>query len=129
MLSKISEELKYLLDDKTRAYAFLSTIMRDGSPQLTPIWFNLENGNVVFNSAKGRTKDKNLRRNPKMALVIMDLDKPLDYIQIRGEIAEISEEGALEHINTLAQKYQGKNWDTPTGQIRVKYIVRPTSIS
>ena len=128
MLSQIPDNLKYLLEDKTRAYAFLPTIMPDGSPQITPIWFNVEDGKIVFNSAKGRTKVRNLRRNPKMAMVIIDLEKPLDYIQIRGEIAEISEEGAVEHISILAQKYQGKNWDVPKGQVRIKYLVRPTSI-
>ena len=129
MLSQVPDDLKYLLADDTRAYAFLSTIMADGSPQVTPIWFNVEEGKIVINSAKGRTKDKNLRRNPKMAMVIMDLDKPLEYIQIRGEIIDISEEGAREHISTMGQKYQGKNWDPPKDQIRVKYIVRPISIS
>jgi len=129
MLSQVADDLKYLLEDKTRAYAFLSTIMPDGSPQLTPIWFNVEDGNIAFNSAKGRIKDKNLRRNPKMAMVIMDLEKPVDYIQIRGEIADISEEGAVEHIRNLAQKYMGRNWNFPEDQIRVKYSVRPSSIS
>ncbi len=129
MLDQVPESLQYLLEDETRAYAFLATIMKDGSPQLTPIWFNVEENNITINSAKGRVKDKNLRRNPKISLVIIDMQKPLEYIQIRGEISEITEDGALEHISTLAQKYQGGNWNTPEGQVRVKYTVRPISIS
>jgi PPOX class probable F420-dependent enzyme len=122
-------DLQHLLEDQTRAYAFLSTLMKNGSPQLTPIWFNVEDGMLTINSVKGRVKDQNLRRDPRLAIVIMDFSKPLEYIQVRGRVADITEEGGEEHIHALAQKYQGKNWNIPDGQIRVKYRIQVEAIS
>jgi PPOX class probable F420-dependent enzyme len=122
-------DLQHLLEDQTRAYAFLSTLMKNGSPQLTPIWFNVEDGMLTINSVKGRVKDQNLRRDPRLAIAIMDLSKPLEYIQVRGRVAEITEAGGEEHIHALAQKYQGKNWNIPEGQIRVKYRIQVEAIS
>ena len=129
MLDQIPASLQYLLDDETRAYAFLATIMPDGEPQLTPVWFNVEDGAIAINTAQGRVKDKNLRRNPQLALVIIDLNKPLEYIQIRGQAVGRTEKGAVEHIHTLAKKYTGADWKIPVGQVRVKYRIEPHSIS
>jgi len=122
-------DLQNLLEDQTRAYAFLSTLMKNGSPQLTPIWFNVEDGMLTINSVKGRVKDRNLRRDPRLAIVIMDFSKPLEYIQVRGRVSDITEEGGEEHIHALGQKYQGKNWNIPEGQIRVKYRIQVEAIS
>lgn len=129
LIDRVPENLRYLLEDKTRAYAFLATLMKDGSPQLTPIWFIMENDQITFNSAKGRVKDINLRRDARLSLVIIDFDKPLEYLQIRGRVTEIAEEGAEEHINSLGQKYQGRDWEIAEGQVRLVYRVQADSIS
>src|SRR5512139_333265 len=107
MLKDIPEAYRDLLADETRAFACLATIMKDGSPQLTPVWFNTDGTFILINSAKGRVKDRNMRRNSSVALVIVDPKDPYRYIQIRGKVVEITTLGAREHIDTLAYKYRG----------------------
>jgi PPOX class probable F420-dependent enzyme len=115
-----------LLDDETRAYAFLATLMADGSPQLTPLWFSAQGDFILINSAKGRIKDRNMRARPQVALLITDPKDPFyRYVQIRGRIVEVTEEGALEHINSLSLKYRQKPWTPVEGQTRVIYKVLP----
>lgn len=97
-----------LLSDNVRAYAYLATLMKDGSPQLTPVWFNTKDDNILINTKIGRVKDRNMRRRPRIALVIQDPEDPSRYIQIRGEVVDITEEGARQHIEFLAGKYTGK---------------------
>ena len=81
--------------------------MPDGRPQVTPVWCDLEGDLVVFNSAKGRQKDRNVRRDPRVALAIVDPDNPYRYLEIRGRVIEITEEGADDHIDKMAKKYLG----------------------
>src|SRR5438874_13621148 len=90
-----------------RAFANLGTLMPDGRPQVTPVWCDLEADYVVFNSAKGRQKDKNVRRDPRVAISIVDPDNPYRYLEIRGRVVEITEQGADTHIDKLAKKYLG----------------------
>src|SRR5215467_3874167 len=90
-----------------RAFANLGTLMPDGRPQVTPVWCDLEGDYVVFNSAKGRQKDKNVRRDPRVALSIVDPENPYRYLEIRGRVVEITEQGADAHIDKLAKKYLG----------------------
>jgi PPOX class probable F420-dependent enzyme len=97
-----------LLTDEKKAFAFLATIMDDGTPQVTPIWFNVDDQYLLINSARGRTKDLNMRARPQVALAIMDPDNPYRYVQYRGRVVEITEEGADQHIDALAYKYLGK---------------------
>jgi len=108
ILKNIPESHSDLIGDESPAYAYLATIMQDGTPQLTPVWFNTDGEYILINSAKGRVKDKNMRSRPQVALVIHDPKNPYRYIQVRGKIAEISGEGARQHINDLALKYTGK---------------------
>jgi PPOX class probable F420-dependent enzyme len=110
-----------------RAFANLGTLMPDGRPQVTPVWVDLEGDLVVFNSAKGRQKDKNVRRDPRVALSIVDPDNPYRYMEIRGRVAEITEHGASEHIDKMAKKYLGVDkypYGQP-GEVRVLYKVQP----
>ncbi len=116
----------YLLKDEAKAYLFLATTMDDGSPQVTPVWFNCDDQYILINTNEGRTKDKNMKARPKVAMVIQDPNDPYQYIQIRGEIAERTTQGADEHINTLSLKYDGKPWTHREGQRRIIYKVRPT---
>ncbi|MGD2027477.1 MAG: PPOX class F420-dependent oxidoreductase [Anaerolineales bacterium] len=114
-----------LFADETRAFAFLASLMPDGSPQVTPVWFNTDGEHILVNSAKGRVKDQNMRRSPQVALVIMALDDPYRYVQVRGEVVEIEESGAEEHIHALSMKYRGRKFEIPEGQTRVRYKIRP----
>jgi PPOX class probable F420-dependent enzyme len=90
-----------------RAFASLATLMPDGSPQVTPVWVDLEGDLVIVNTARGRQKDKNLRRDPRVAMAIIDPENPYRYLEIRGRVAEITEEGADAHIDKMAKKYLG----------------------
>jgi PPOX class probable F420-dependent enzyme len=122
---------KYLdLFDK-KAFGHLATIMPDGSPQVTPVWVDLDGKYVRFNSARGRVKDKNVRRNAQVAISIQDPDNPYRYLQIRGRVVEITETGADDHANKLSQKYVGKPVyakQSPS-EVRVLYKVEPQKVS
>ncbi|HET6847126.1 MAG TPA: PPOX class F420-dependent oxidoreductase [Anaerolineales bacterium] len=118
-----------LLEDKTRAYAYLATIMPDGTPQVTPVWFNTDGDCILINTAKGRVKDKNMRARPGVALVIADPRDTLRYVQIRGHVVEFTESGALSHISVLSMKYHGKPWTPVSGQERVIFRIQPEHIS
>jgi PPOX class probable F420-dependent enzyme len=110
-----------------RAFASLGTLMPDGSPQVTPVWVDLENDLVVVNTAKGRQKDKNMRRDPRVALALIDPENPYRYIEIRGRVAEIEEDGADAHIDKMAKKYLGadKYPYRQAGEQRVMFKIRP----
>src|SRR4029077_3399853 len=91
------------------AFGNLGTLMKDGSPQVTPVWLDYDGKFVRINSAKGRVKDKNMRRDPHVSIAIQDPANPYRYLEIRGKVVEITEKGADEHINGLAKKYLGKD--------------------
>jgi PPOX class probable F420-dependent enzyme len=126
----IPESYRDLLTDETKAIAFLATIMPDGSPQVTPIWFNTDGDYILINTVKGRTKDRNMRARPQIALAIMDPNSVYRYMQIRGQVSDITEENAREHINILAGKYTGDAYfelNTPD-EVRLIYKVMPEKI-
>jgi PPOX class probable F420-dependent enzyme len=125
----IPDSHKDLLKEQTAAFAYLATVMQDGSPQLTALWFNTEGEYILINSAKGRVKDINMRARPHVALMITDPKDPFyRYLQIRGRVEIITEEGAYEHINALSLKYDHKSWQTIPNQIRVIYKILPQKI-
>ncbi|MGH9513392.1 MAG: PPOX class F420-dependent oxidoreductase [Terriglobales bacterium] len=110
-----------------RAFASLATLMPDGRPQVTPVWCDLEGDYVVFNSAEGRQKDRNVRRDPRVSLAIVDPDNPYRYLEIRGRVVEITKEGADAQIDKLAKKYLGVDkypYGQP-GEVRVTYKIQP----
>jgi PPOX class probable F420-dependent enzyme len=128
-MARISEEYKELFVKV--AFAHLATLMPDGSPQVTPVWVDYDGTHVRVNSAKGRVKDKNMRREKRVALSIQDPDNAYRYIAVRGEVVEITEEGADAHIDALAKKYLGKErypFRAP-GEVRVIYKIRPDKVS
>ena len=110
-----------------RAFASLGTLMPDGSPQVTPVWVDFDGQHVIFNSAKGRQKDRNVRRDPRVAMAIIDPDNPYRYMEIRGRVAEITEQGADEHIDKMAKKYLevDKYPYRQPGEQRVMYKIKP----
>ncbi|MCE9647813.1 MAG: TIGR03618 family F420-dependent PPOX class oxidoreductase [Chloroflexi bacterium] len=117
-----------LLKDETKAFLFLATTMADGSPQVTPIWFNTDNDHILINTNEGRTKDRNMKARPKVALVIQDPGDVYRYVGIRGEVVEYTREGADEHINQLALKYDNEPWKYREGQKRIIFKIKPTHI-
>lgn len=117
-----------LTSDDSKALAILATIMPDGSPHATPIWFDMRDGMFRFNTSRGRVKDRNLQQNRKVSLTILDPDDDYHWLLVRGEIVDETEEGAVKHINQLAQKYRGKGFNVPEGNVRVMYTVKPNSI-
>ena len=90
-------------------FAHLATLNPDGSPQNTPIWFEFDGENILINSSKGRWKDRNMRRDARVALSIIDPDNAYRYLEVRGRVVDITEEEALDHINKLAKMYLGKD--------------------
>jgi PPOX class probable F420-dependent enzyme len=129
MAAAIPEKFRDLFTKQ--AFAHLGTLMADGRPQVTPVWCDHDGTHVRINSAKGRVKDKNMRRNKKVALSIMDPDNPYRYLAVQGVIVEITEQGADAHIDSLAKKYLGKDkypFRQP-GEVRVMYKIRPEKIS
>jgi len=127
MAVAVPTQFRDLLEKK--AFAHLATIMHDGSPQVTPVWFDAEGQHIRVNSAKDRVKDRNMRRNPHVAMSILDPDNPYRCLAIRGKVVEVTEAGADAHINALAKKYLGV--DTypfrQPGEVRVIYRIEPTS--
>lgn len=114
-----------------RGFAHLATLMKDGSPQVTPVWYDFDGNHIRINSAKGRLKDKNMRRDKQVAVSIQDPDNPYRYLAIRGSIEEITEDGADAHIDALAKKYLDKDrypFRAP-GEVRVIYKMRPDKVS
>jgi len=114
-----------LLQDETKAFLFLATTMSDGSPQVTPIWFNTDGDHILVNTNEGRVKDRNMKARPKVAMVIQDPSTPYRYLQIRGEVVEYVREGADDHINQLSLKYDNKPWTYHEGQKRIIYKIKP----
>lgn len=117
-----------LLEQK-KAFANLATVMPDGTPQVTPVWFDYEGGIVRVNSAKGRVKARNMQPGAAVALSILDPDNPYRYIQIRGRVARVTEEGAPAHIDSLTKKYLGQDkypYSQP-GEVRQIFEIEPTS--
>jgi PPOX class probable F420-dependent enzyme len=128
-MGQIPEGFMDLLQHK-KAFASLATVGGDGKPQVTPVWFDYDGGNIRFNTARGRVKDRNLGRNPAVALAVMDPDNPYRYLQIKGRIASATEAGADTHIDQLAKKYLGQDrypYRQP-GEVRVMYTVVPDRV-
>jgi len=116
---------------KKKAFAHLATLMPSGQPQVTPVWIDYDGQHIVFNTAEGRQKDKNLQRDGRLALSIIDPDNPYRYLEVRGRIADRTREGADAHIDAMAKKYLGQDkypYRQP-GEVRVIYRVMPEHVT
>lgn len=127
-MAEVPEKYRDLFNKK--AFASLGTLMSDGQPQVTPVWVDYDGKNILFNSARGRVKDLNIRRDPRVSLAILDPDNPYRYLEIRGKVVEITQEGADDHINKLAKKYLGvdKYPYRQPGEVRVLYRMRAEKV-
>lgn len=114
-----------------KAFAHLATLNADGTPQVTPVWIDYDGSHILVNSARGRRKDKNMERNRAVALSIQDPDNPYRYLEVRGHVEEITEQGADQHIDKMAKKYIGVDRypNRAPGEVRVLYKIKPERTS
>ncbi len=128
MTQKLSEEQREIFSKK--AFVHLATRMKDGSPQVSPVWVDTEGDHIVVNSATGRLKDRNMRADPRVALSVTDPDDPYSAVMIRGRVVKITEEGADAHIDKMAKKYLGQDQYPyrTSDEVRVLYYIEPERV-
>jgi PPOX class probable F420-dependent enzyme len=129
MAAAIPDKYNDLFQKKT--FASLATLMPDGKPQVTPVWIDFDGKHLIVNSAKGRVKDRNMRRDPRVSLALIDPDNPYRHLQVQGRVVEVTEAGADQHIDKMAKKYLGQDkypFRQP-GEVRVIYKIEPERAS
>ena len=102
---EIDDSVIQLLTGKN--FAFVATLMKDGSPQITPTWIDFDGKLILINTAEGRVKQKNVSRDPHVAISIVDQSNPYNMVTIRGKVIEQTSTGADDHIDKLAKRYLG----------------------
>lgn len=113
----------------------LVTIMPNGQPQATPVWCSYDGEHILINSARGRQKDRNMERDPRVTILVVDPNNVYRWLEVRGRITEITEEGGVDHINALSKKYRGNadyysaNPQMRGKETRVIYKVEPTHVN
>ena len=129
MMVKFPESLIDLVKPETKAMAFLALVKGDGKPQVTPIWFDFDGEYFIFNTARGRVKDRIMKKKPVVAFVIMNLSEPYRYMQVSGPVVVETEDGAEDQIKDLSMKYHGhRNFTISPGEVRVTYKVFPEKV-
>ncbi|HEY4685631.1 MAG TPA: PPOX class F420-dependent oxidoreductase [Dehalococcoidia bacterium] len=121
-MAELPEAARQLIDEPNLAH--FVTLMPDGSPQITPVWVDHDGTHVLINTAEGRQKPRNLRRDPRVALTVVDRANAYRYVQIRGRVVDMVHEGAWDHINKLARKYMGPEARYPGSQSETRVIVK-----
>jgi PPOX class probable F420-dependent enzyme len=128
-MTTLTQRDKEIFEGKNLAH--LVTLMPDGSPQASPVWVNLEEEMILINSSEGRVKTNNVRRDPRVAISIVDDNKPYGgVVMVRGVVKEVTTDGADAHIDSLARKYLGKDkypWRQPDEQ-RVIFKIVPDQV-
>ena len=129
MSNQIPESHLELL--KKPVIANLATIMPDGQPQVNPVWCDYDGTYIRLNSAKGRPKDRNMRARPQVTVLLVNPENVWHWVEVRGTVEEITEDGADDHIDSLAKKYLGADsYPFRTEEeVRVMYKIRPTRIN
>ncbi len=125
----LSEGVKKLFSEPN--FAHLATLMPDGSPQVSPVWVDLDGGRIIVNSAEGRIKVRNVRRDPRVALAITRLQNHYSNATVRGRVVEVTHQGADETIDRLAKKYLGQDkypFRRP-GEQRVTLVIEPEHVT
>jgi PPOX class probable F420-dependent enzyme len=128
-MAELSEKARKLFEDPN--FLFVATINSDGSPQVTPVWTALDNGHITFNTAVGRVKERNMRRDPRVGLSITARDDPFDKVDIAGRVVDFVEgDEAYAQIDDLAEKYIGQRpypW-LRDDEKRVKIVIEPVRV-
>lgn len=128
-MPSIPAEAIYLLEGKH--FAHVATLNADGSPQVTPVWVGHDGDTILINTARGRLKERNLGRDPRVALSIPDSGNPYRALVIQGRVTGITEDGADEHIDSLAKRYLDEDvypFRQP-GEVRVKVLIQPEKVT
>ncbi|MFA5786712.1 MAG: PPOX class F420-dependent oxidoreductase [Actinomycetota bacterium] len=128
-MAGIPDKFADIFDKKS--FAHVATLMPDGTPQVTPVWIDsLDNGDILLNTAEGRAKERNLRRDPRVVLAVQDPDNPYRYVQVRGRVKEMTTAGADAHIDKLAHKYLGVDSypNRRPGEVRVLIRIAPERV-
>lgn len=128
MTGTISAEVAKLIEDKN--LAFVATLMKDDSPQITPVWIDLVDGMILVNTAQGRVKQRNVSRDPRVAISIVDRSNPYNMVTIQGQVVEQTIDGADSHIDKMAKKYLGvdKYPFAAPGEKRILLKIKPRKI-
>lgn len=123
-----TEEVTRLFESKN--FAYLATLMEDGSPQVTPTWIDIEGDYLLVNTADGRVKQRNVSRDPRVAISVVDHSNPYEMVTVRGQVVEQSSQGADDHINKMAKKYLGldKYPFRQPGEKRVILKIKPDKV-
>jgi PPOX class probable F420-dependent enzyme len=127
MRRPLSERARRLLSD--RNFAVFASLSPDGWPHVTPVWVDIsEDGMVLVNTSKGRVKERNVRRDSRVAICVMNSSNPYEYVSIKGEVSSLIEgRQAAAHIDALSRKYTGEPWRARPHETRVMIKVRPLS--
>jgi PPOX class probable F420-dependent enzyme len=130
MSDQIPADFLDLLTEKL-ALAHFATLMPDGSPQVTPVWVDYEDGHILINGAKGRLKDANVAARPAVAVSITDPDNPFRYLAIRGRVVEIIDDTTCEHAARLTRKYTNEtSYNCPdSDHVRRIYKIKPDRVA
>jgi PPOX class probable F420-dependent enzyme len=108
----------------------LATLMPDGQPQVTPVWCDYDGQYVRINTARGRQKDRNMTKRAKVTVLLIDPTDPYHWVEVRGHIADVTEDGAEAHIDQLSRKYTGHDYaNRQPGQVRVMYKIAPEKVN
>lgn len=124
-MAKLTQRAREILTGTN--FAFIAELMEDGSPHVSPVWIDVEGDLVLVNTAKGRLKEANLRRDPRVAISISPDGEPYEHVDIRGRVVEIREgEEAVADIDRLGTKYRGwERYPLKEGEERVTYLIEP----
>lgn len=101
--TQMTEQVQRMLSDNN--FVFLGTLMKDGRPHVTPVWVDLKDDKILINTAEGRIKHRNLTRDPRVSLSLVDKNNPYSMVTIQGKVVGQTNDGADEHIDKLAKKY------------------------
>ena len=128
MAVTLTEEQRAFLEKAN--FGHLATLMPDGSPHVSPVWVDVEGDHVLVNTAAGRLKERNVRRDPRVAISVRDQDLVDEEVTIRGRVVEITEAGAGEHIDALARKYTGRDYQgLRPGIVRLILRIEPEHVT
>ena len=120
------EKFHDLLKPETKAFLFLATVNAKGIPQVTPVWFDTDGDYILINTNEGRIKDRNMKSQPNIAMVIQDPADPYRYLGMQGKVVSSTTEGADAHIDMLSRRYYNKPWTHREGQKRIIFKIQPT---
>lgn len=110
--------------------AHIATVMGDGTPQVTPVWVDTDGEHLLINTAEGRLKTRNVRRNPHVAVSVVDpQDSYRGSLVVRGQVVEVTTQGAEAHIDKLSLKYNGRSYTHRPGEMRVILKIKPEKVS